>query len=336
LKGGAVLFVLALVATAAALAPVSLGASQASSKPVRIAYFEFAAANTYTQASVAYMQREAKKLGNVQITLFDGQANADHQATQMQDAIAKGGYDGWVIYQLGPASWRFATQAAAKGVKIVGSLVPFGPNPAKNTLQIPHQLALTYLDHNQLGKDLGTLVIKACGTHNPCKVEYLYGYKALPFSSVIRNAFNATIKSHSAIQVVASGDGHYLADPSYSFTQNVISAHPDLNVVVTGGSQMTLGAERAVNASSLKGKVKLIGSYGSVLGVQAVCQGRWFGETVSLPGTEGQVAVEDIVAAARGKPLPYGPTPNLIKLFSPVGRIITKANCAKFHPQWAG
>jgi ribose transport system substrate-binding protein len=121
-------------------------------------------------------------------------------------------------------------------------------------------------------------------------------------------------------------------------TQNVLQAHPDLNVVVTGGDQMTLGAERAVKAAGKTGQVKLIGSYGSELGVRALREKRWFGDTVSLPYDEGRVAVESIVAAVRGKKLPFGANagPAIIKRLSPIGRLITQQNAKRFKAQWKG
>lgn len=334
-RGSLVACALALLTGLALFVSTSSGAHMASKK-VRIAYFEFAFANTYTQASVKQMLAAAKKAGNVEIVQFDGQANAEKQAKDMQDALASDDFDGWFVYQIGPAAWRLSEQAIAKGVKVVGGLVPFGPDPSKTGPQLKGQLASTYLDHKQLGRDLGTLTVAACTNDTTCKVEYLYGYKSIPFSPVIRSSFDAVVKSHSNIKVVASQDGQYLADPSYKVTQNVLQANPDLDVVVTGGSQMTLGAERAVKAAGKTKQVKLIGSYGSELGVRAVCQKRWYGETVSLPGTEGRVAVETIVASVRGKPLPYGRAPDLVKRFSPIGRIVTQQNCKRFKPEWTG
>lgn len=310
--------------------------SEKSDKPVKIAYFEFSFANTFTQASVEGAKEEAEKLGNVEIVEFDGEANPEKQASDMQDALATGDFDGWMIYQVGPAALSLSQQAIAKDVKVVGLLVPFGADPSKPAPQLEGQLAGTYADHGQLGRDLGELTIQACADADPCKVEYLHGYKALPLSATLKGAFDETIKENPAIKVVSEQDGQYLADPSYTVTQNVLQANPDLNVVVTGGSQMTLGAERAVKAAGKTDQVKLIGSYGSKLGVDAVCEGRWFGETVSLPKTEGKIAVRSIVNAVRGEPLPFGVAPDLIKEFSPVGRVITEENCAEFEPEWAG
>jgi ABC-type sugar transport system substrate-binding protein len=141
-----VALVLTLPVAFALFASASLGAP----KSVRIAYFQFAAANTYTEASMKGALLAAKKAGNVTIDKFDGQANAEKQAKDMQDALASGDYDGWMVYQIGPAAWRFSEQAIAKGVKVVGILVPFGPSPEKTGPVLEGQLAATFLDHKQL------------------------------------------------------------------------------------------------------------------------------------------------------------------------------------------
>jgi ribose transport system substrate-binding protein len=205
--------VVALVATTtlAVFASTALGAgakADAGAK-VRVAFFGFASANTYTEAAYRGAQAAAKKAGNVEVVYFDGQANPEKQAKDMQDALTSGNFDGWTVYQIGPAAWRMSQQAIGKGVKIVGMLVPFGPDPSKTGPQLKGQLASTYFDHAELGRDLGALTVSACKGLAKCKVEYLYGYKFIPFSPVIRSNFDKVVKAHPSIQVVSSQDGEY-------------------------------------------------------------------------------------------------------------------------------
>src|SRR5262249_7764164 len=146
----------------------------------------------------------------VTVTQFDGGADPEKQGKEMQDALAGGGYDGWMIYQLGPEAYTFGQEAIQKGVKVVGTLVPFGPHPEIRGPQLKGQLASTFDDFNKIGQNMGTLTVQACKGVDPCKVEYLYGYKFIPFEPVIRAAFDKTTAPHKNITVVASQNGGYL------------------------------------------------------------------------------------------------------------------------------
>jgi ribose transport system substrate-binding protein len=140
------------------------------------------------------------------------------------------------------------------------------------------------------------------------------------------------------VKLVGIQDGSYLANDAYPVVQTALAAHPQLNVVATTGDQMTLGAQRAVAAAGKTGKVKLIGAFASQLGVSAVARHEWFGDTVSLPYTEGEAAVKMLVAAVRNQPLPY-PTrvPTLESPLNPLGsQLVTAGNVANFKAQWTG
>ena len=60
-------------------------------KPVRIAYFGFAANNTFTMATWEGLQQAAEEAeGQVHVEFFDGKFDAQVQFNQIQDAVAAG------------------------------------------------------------------------------------------------------------------------------------------------------------------------------------------------------------------------------------------------------
>jgi ribose transport system substrate-binding protein len=63
---------------------------------------------------------------------------------------------------------------------------------------------------------------------------------------------------------------------------------------------MALGAQKVVAQLGKSKSVKIIGGGGSSTGVQAVRGGAWFGTTTKLPFTEGELAMQALVASIRG------------------------------------
>jgi ABC-type sugar transport system substrate-binding protein len=97
---------------------------------------------------------------------------------------------------------------------------------------------------------------------------------------------------------------------------------------------MAFGMEQAIKAAGLQGKVEIIGNGASAVGVSAVKAGRWHSTVVLLPHTEGRIATEYVVRAARGA---TGlPTSIDVERLSPIGPVATKATVGTFKPEWRG
>jgi ribose transport system substrate-binding protein len=129
------------------------------------------------------------------------------------------------------------------------------------------------------------------------------------------------------VQVAAGG---YLAAPALKATQNVLSAHPDLNVIVSSGDQMIAGAVKAAQAAGLAGKIKMYGAGCTIEAKQLILQGKQAGCAVYLPETEGRLVTQALVDAVNGK----GKTGVSINPPSSIGPIGTKANISKFTPEF--
>src|SRR6266536_3700432 len=85
----------AALAAAVALSALAAGAGAAPAAPgakvKKIAFFGFAAANSFAQATWKGVQDTAKKHG-VQAKFFDPNFDAQKQVSQIQDAITSGDY----------------------------------------------------------------------------------------------------------------------------------------------------------------------------------------------------------------------------------------------------
>jgi ABC-type sugar transport system substrate-binding protein len=106
-----------------------------------------------------------------------------------------------------------------------------------------------------------------------------------------------------------------------------------VNVIVSSGDQMIAGAYRAIRLAGIKdGKIKLYGNGCTFEAKALILAGKQTGCTVYLPRTEGKFAVDLLVRAVNGERI-QGRTIDPIAL-SPIGPIGTKANIAKFKPEF--
>ena len=324
----------ALAAATSATVTTATGAPGTKKKTLNIAVFLASAANTYWAASYLGAKDAAKKHGEVDVkfTTFDGQFNTNKQVNQLRDALVSKKYAAWYI---GPNDGGPLTptikQAIKQGVKVGCSLVPCGPNIRNTKIQIPGQTIFVGLGFYPNGQLLGKLVVQGCAGLDPCKVFWMPGLPTLPLEKARTDGLFSVIKPHKNIKVVSIQAGGYLAAPALTATQNVLQAHPDINVIVSSGDQMIAGAARAAKAAGKSG-IKMYGNGCTFEAKKLILQGVQTGCTVYLPRTEGRLVVDALIKAAEGKGksgVAIDPTP-----LSPIGGLGTKKNIAKFHPEF--
>src|SRR5438093_13520203 len=327
------LVVLMLAVGVAATVGLTSSASGSSKKTIHIAVFLASAANTYWEAELLGAKDVAKKYPNVKLTTFDAQFTTNKQVNQLRNALVSNRYQAWFI---GPNDGGPLTptikQAIRKGVKVGCSLVPCGPRIRVARTQIPGQVIFTGVGFFDNGKLLGKLVVQGCKGVDPCKVLWLPGLPTLPLEVARQAGMYSVIKPHKNIKVVAVAAGGYLAAPALKATQNVLQAHPDLNVIVSSGDQMIAGAAKAARLVGKAGKIKMYGNGCTFEAKQLILKGVQTGCTVYLPRTEGRLVVQALVNAANGSKK-TGIVINPLK-YSPIGGLGTKANIAKFTPEF--
>ena len=306
--------------------------------PVHIAVFFPVLGNSYTKAFTTGIEDAAKKMGG---TVDEFAANPAYDATsqhnQIQDAITAKKYDVFIIYACdGNAVVPDVKDAIAAGIKVVAADVVIGPN---TTSMAPYPGVVSYIGRTGIsnGTYLGNMIVEACATVKSatCKVGYIEGAPALTIDQDRVTAINAVLAAHPNIKIVSIQEGDYLQDTGLKVSQNMLQAHPDINVFATSGDQMMLGAQQAVQDAGLTGKVLLIGNGTSTQGYVQIKSGAWFADYADIPFTEGQLSGQTAINAVRGvsvltsinnddqrPPLP------------PDGPIITQQNVDQFTPQW--
>jgi len=301
------------------------GSSGGGKKVKDIAFFGFASANSFAQATYAGIKEEAAKKG-VKVKFFDPNFDSAAQVSQIQNAITTGKYQAFIVQANdGNAVVPPIREAIQEGITVVGEFTPVGTKYDTIKPQVPGMVFVGE-PPTENGTALGKLGVDACKGIDPCEVAYLEGFKALPLDNARTDAVKKELATAPNVKVVASVEGGYTQATGLKAAQNVLQAHPDVDVMI-GSSQAIAGAEQAVKDAGKK--VKLIGNGGSRQAVKAVKDGRWFATYVSAEKDAGAKAAELAIAKAEGKKVPDAFDTR--KLQNPIG---TKANLSGFTGQY--
>jgi ribose transport system substrate-binding protein len=302
--------------------------SSGSGKTVKkIAFFGFASANSFAQATFAGIKEQAAKEG-VQVKFFDPNFDSAKQVSQIQNAITSGEYQAFIVQSNdGNAVVPPIKEALADGIKVVAEFTPVGTRYDTIQPQVPGMVFVGEAPADN-GRTLGELGIDACKGVDPCNVAYLEGFKALPLDNARTAAAKAALAKAPNVKLVASVEGGYTQASGLKAAQNVLNAHPDVNVLI-GSSQAIAGAEQAVKDAKLTGKVKLIGNGGSRQAVAAVKAGRWFACYAFAEKSAGAKAAELAIKSARGETVPKSFD---VRTFNQVKG--TKENLGSFQGQY--
>jgi ribose transport system substrate-binding protein len=306
--------------------------SSASGKKLHVAYFSFAVQNSY-DASILAAAQKAAAAANAQLTVFDANNNPQTQYGQVQDAIARGSYNGFMIQAIdGAGLMPLAKQAISKHIQVAAVSQVLGPNQETAAPQVPGEAASVVNNDYADGVRIGKLVEQACASlkTSQCNVGYMYDVKASTFDQARRAGFDSVIEHDPKVKVVAEGQANFTASGGLQAAQTMLQAHPNINIMF-GSDQAMEGATSAIKSAGRK--VVIVGEGGSVPGLNHVKDGSWFGDVVVRPATQGKVAVEDLVKAVRTGEHSGGVS---VEASLPNDAIATHKTVGEFTGQWAG
>jgi ribose transport system substrate-binding protein len=299
----------------------------------QIAFLTASSANTWLTASLKAMSQDAARQ-HVKIVTFDAKFQPGAASRQIQDVIASKQYKGIILAAVDGAAVIPAVEDAVKaGLKVVVLNQVVGARLDTAAPQAPGVSASVLAPPQATGERLGQLTLRACTGVKPCHVAYMYGTKGTPYDDAVRKGFDSRVAGDADVKIVADGEGGFLGtDQPRKATQDIIQAHPDIDVLVGTGDQQIRGALLALDDAG-KTKVKMIGVGASVPAIEGIKAGTWWGDVAGAPVTEGHTAFAAMMDAVENGKNRGGVdvTSGLVD-----NGLITRANVGKFTAQWAG
>lgn len=295
---GMALTAAALLAGCNAATPAtSESESSGGDESLSIGFFGFAAANSFAQGVYDGVEAAAEENGATSEFVdsnFDGQL----QAQQVTDAVTSGQYD-IIIIQANDnvVVQRPLEDAIAAGITVVVEFTAVGPD--FETIEPQVDGAISIVDPAVVnGEKLGEMGLLACeeAAADPCQVGYMEGFRALPLDNARTQAVVDTLTAGGA-EVVAQVEGGYTADAGQAAFQDIVTANPDVDVVI-GSSQAIGGAHIAAGADS---PVLFIGNGSSRQAIEAVRSGDWFATYALDLYLNGSTAAELGISQHRGE-----------------------------------
>lgn len=169
-------------------------------------------------------------------------------------------------------------------------------------IDLPSGEAFAYVGYDQRagGAKVADYVNKV--KHGKAKVAIIEGLPST-FTTDRKGGFVDQIKKYPGIEVVASQPGDWEREKSMNVAQNILQAHPDVDVFYGLSDEMALGASQACKAAGKKG-VTIIGIDGNPNAIEAVAKGDITATLGVNPDLIGQKAIETLDKAVKGQSSP--------------------------------
>ncbi|WP_353713573.1 sugar ABC transporter substrate-binding protein [Arthrobacter sp. K5] len=327
---------LSVVSALSACGSPSGSSNSASDTTPKIAYFMGSRSNSYMSASLDGIEEVAKKYGGT-VTAFDGKFDPATQQAQIQDALASGKFNAFIVGAVNNTALVPVTEdAISQGIKVASNGFPLGPDISTNKAQLDGQVMSAVGSSTRYGELIGTATTEACASKNPCKVVYMSGDPKVAFEKIKFESFEKAIAGHKNVQVVTRVQSEYLADPARQVMQDVLQSHPDIDVVASNGDQMADGSAQAGTAAGAHFVV--IGQGASEIAYKGVMSGKWYASAIGLPKDEGVLTAEAVAKALKGEKV----SPDFADPAAVAGYtegLLTKDFIKQhpdFKPQWSG
>jgi len=313
--------------TAAAAALAVLSSSPVSAAPLRLALSSAGLSYPFAAAIARGFRRAAAHAG-VQAIVLDAQNRVQRQANDLQDLIAEH-VNGIVLMPLDSViaqSWVNEATRAGIPVVAVGSEVG---DPRTRPLRdvYPKLVALVTQDETAAGREAGRLAAKLLPPGRLAHIAIIQGAPGFPEVLQREQGFEQGLAAaHVRYRIVAIQPADWRTQEADVVCQNILEAHPDVDLFFNEADNMAVGCARAV--SSAGSKAKLIGIGGSRLAILSLEAGRIDGTVCYKPLELGRLAFDALYGDVTGrKPLHAA----FITYKTPG---ITRANVGECRGEW--
>ncbi len=236
--------------------------------------------------------------GQADLLLGNSESKAEKEASLVDTYIARGAKAVMISPISDKASLRTLERAKAKGVKII----TWGTTVAGD---VPVTFVGT--SNQSIGNSTGKVAAQFIKDHLGGKANVaIIAFRALlPEQSDGRtNGFLETAQMGTTLNIVARQDA-WLAEKAVSVVSDVLTAHPEINVIYAANEGGTVGAVQAVRRAGKAGKVFVFGTDGSEqLGSFLLDpDGVLIATTAQQPFKVGEEAVKAAMMALAGQPV---------------------------------
>ena len=289
-----------LLALAGGLALTVSSPALAQNKPT-ICYVTFSLQVSYFQAGVNAAKKAADELG-VDLVALDPQADAGRQVTMFEDCIARKS-NAIIIDPIESGSLGGAIEQAGKaGIPIAALDTPINSPYVVVQLGIPQKDASREFGQFVSGYIIGKLGGKA-------SIGVMLASTEVQLAR--RDGFVEALSAVPGAKVVATGDGRNILERATAEAEDMLTAHPDINVIYATGDPQLQGG---LAAAASQGRDIAFFGWDDIPEpfIKPLEDGRIVGFLKQKPEVGGEMAVRLQVRKLKGEDIPahysYNPT----------------------------
>lgn len=157
-------------------------------------------------------------------------------------------------------------------------------------------------DNFQGGLVAGEFILELTG--GKARVAILEGIPGHETADSRLRGFLGALRGHDGVQIVASQAANWERDRGFTVTQELLQAHPELNVVFACNDLMALGAVEAIKAADKSDQIMVVGFDAVEEARLAISAGSMLASVAQLPSEIGRIGVETAVLILEGKDVP--------------------------------
>jgi ribose transport system substrate-binding protein len=235
--------------------------------------------------------RQAAEEAGYELRVLSANNNSSQQVNQVQDLLTQ--QVGALVYTPQDATAAAAGVRAANqaGIPVVG--VDQRPESGNGELA-------TYIatDSVKAARELCTWLFEEMGGSG--KIAILQGVLGSTAELQRTQGCKEALQQHPDVEVVAWDSANWDETEAFKKTQNILTAHPDLDAVFGESDAMALGAAKAAQQAGRHEGMRFVGIDGFPTKFDAIEQGLTHATMAQQPYLMGQLAVRDAIRLIEG------------------------------------
>lgn len=249
-----------------------------------------------------------------ELVYVDAQNDIEKQNKDIQDLITKG-IDVLILNPVNPSGVNPSLQAAKQN------------NIPVVTVDRPTETPVaTFIgrDNKKMGELAGQEAVKLLGGEGQAKgkIIELQGDAGGKVMMDRRDGFHLAVDKEAGLKVIQGPYSNYVRSEAVKAFQDLLQAHPDVNLVYAHNDDMALGALQVLEQNNMADKVKIVGIDGLMEAIKAIQGGKYDATVLNDPQLLGKIVVDTALGVLNGEKYPE---------FIDAGTgMITKENAAEY------
>lgn len=237
-------------------------------------------------------KEEAKKQG-VELIVVDAQNDIEKQNSDVQSLITKG-IDVLLLNPVNPSAVAPALKAAERaGIPVI--------TIDRNT----KEEVLSYIgrDNTEMGRLAGKKAVELLGGEGKAKgkIIEIQGDAGGTVMQARHGGFHEVVKKEAGIEIIEGPYSNYIRAEAVAAMQDLLQAHPDVNLVYAHNDDMALGAMQVLEKSGKLDNVQIVGIDGLMEAVKQIKGGKFKATVINDPISLGTLAVQTALKAGNGE-----------------------------------